>query len=665
MAKAGVAAKARVDRKANIKQKKKFKDRNSIGITKKNVGSAGRYTTRTQAVKKLQVTLKDFRRLCILKGIYPREPKKKFKGGNTTYYFAKDVAFLSHEPLLHKFREQKAFLKKIRRACGRHEKKIAKRLDARRPVYKLDHLIRERYPTFADALNELDDALCLVHLFASLASSKFVPAERVHMCARLAREFQAYIVHSRALRKVFVSIKGFYYQAEIHGVTLTWVVPHTFSQQPTMQVDYRVMLSFLELYEALLTFVNFKLFHTLDLQYPPQVDTTRESNGALLSAILLKSSSLSDGPALALPKQLLQPGATGAGAAKPPTPTQLQALKAKLQHVDCDDTERNGDVEEMATDGREESGSSASAATSLQVKEMEEDDEAIAPDVQRLRILFKGCTFFFGRETPISSLELVVLSCGGKVGWEGDGSPITIDDETITHQIVDRPMSAALGQLRPGRELLQPQWVYDCINARAMIAVHPYLPGKKCPPHLSPFLDGPEGYQPIERLRLAMEQRDSVSVVEREDDGEDDDVDENEDDEDADEAEDEGDEDEDEGDEDEAEDEEDEEDEDAAQYARELAAEVAGMPYSETKAPRPKAKRVGPSAAQKREVEEKELAKMMMSRKKRRLYDRMQHGIQRKEAAAEVLRKKRVALESSSKTKKKRGPSFVNESHVS
>ena len=83
--------KEKKDTKRQIKDKRKFKNRNSIGKAKKKVGSEGRYTTRTMAIRRLQVSLKDFRRLCILKGIYPREPKKKFKGGNTTYYFAKDI----------------------------------------------------------------------------------------------------------------------------------------------------------------------------------------------------------------------------------------------------------------------------------------------------------------------------------------------------------------------------------------------------------------------------------------------------------------------------------------------------------------------------------------------------------------------------------------------
>lgn len=52
------------------------------------------------------------RRLCILKGIYPHEPKhkKKVNKGSTaqrTFYLLKDIRFLLHEPVVSKFREYK------------------------------------------------------------------------------------------------------------------------------------------------------------------------------------------------------------------------------------------------------------------------------------------------------------------------------------------------------------------------------------------------------------------------------------------------------------------------------------------------------------------------------------------------------------------------------
>lgn len=43
-------------------------------------------------------------------------------------------------------------------------------------------------------------------------------------------EFNAYVVRTHALRRVFVSIKGFYYQAEILGQAVTWLVPHQLVQ---------------------------------------------------------------------------------------------------------------------------------------------------------------------------------------------------------------------------------------------------------------------------------------------------------------------------------------------------------------------------------------------------------------------------------------------------
>lgn len=136
---------------------------------KGKAGAAKAYVTRSSAVKKLQCSLADFRRLCILKGtsfwlfhkpkftescvgIFPREPRHKKRANKgstapTSFYYAKDIAYLAHEPVLNKLREHKAFAKKISRALGRGEWSIAKNLEDNKPVYRLDHIIKERYAT--------------------------------------------------------------------------------------------------------------------------------------------------------------------------------------------------------------------------------------------------------------------------------------------------------------------------------------------------------------------------------------------------------------------------------------------------------------------------------------------------------------------------------------
>jgi pescadillo protein len=111
-------------------------------------GAAAQYITRSNAIRRLQVSLQDFRRLCILKGVYPREPKRKLKGTDKTYFHMKDLKILEHDVLLEKFRNIKSHLKKYKKLQGQKEFKRAEELQEEKPRYTLSHVIKERYPTF-------------------------------------------------------------------------------------------------------------------------------------------------------------------------------------------------------------------------------------------------------------------------------------------------------------------------------------------------------------------------------------------------------------------------------------------------------------------------------------------------------------------------------------
>mmetsp|Transcript_601 Transcript_601/g.1242 ORF Transcript_601/g.1242 Transcript_601/m.1242 type:complete len:615 (+) Transcript_601:111-1955(+) len=437
------------------------------GQKKGKKGEAAAYITRAQALAKLQVSLADFRRLCILKGIYPRDPKKKAQGLDKTYYHSKDILFLAHEPLLNKFFELKTFMKKFKRLMGRNERELASNLEERKPEYTVHHLVRERYPSFEDAIRDLDDAISMLALFQSLSADqkREIPTVAVNESTRLYQEFQLYVIRAQALRKVFASIKGYYFQAEICGQTVTWLAPHQFSQELPAEVDFRVMLTFLEFYRAMGKFINFKLYADLGLAYPPKRHLYKDSSSAEVAALEV---------------EMREAG---------------KAREAQAQQSEKDDAD-------VATGVVADFGEQSEEAAEMQRQ---------LAAASRMKSTFRGLRIFINREVPLRPVYLVLL-CGGvaEVGWErgvsasgnmAQGSAFSAGSSKITHVIVDRPPNQL--DMKPGREYVQPQWVFDSFNLGCLLPIAPYAPGRSPPPHLSPFVDDKaEGYVPRQRELL-------------------------------------------------------------------------------------------------------------------------------------------------------------------
>ncbi|XP_067406302.1 pescadillo homolog [Emydura macquarii macquarii] len=573
------------------------------GLEKKKYerGSATNYITRNKARKKLQLSLPDFRRLCILKGIYPHEPKhkKKVNKGSTaarTFYLLKDIKFLLHEPIVNKFREYKVFVRKLRKAYGKSEWNTVERLKDNKPSYKLDHILKERYPTFIDALRDLDDALSMCFLFSTFPRTGKCHVQTIQLCRRLTVEFLNYIIASRSLGKVFLSIKGIYYQAEVLGQPITWITPYAFAHDHPTDVDYRVMATFTEFYTTLLGFVNFRLYQTLNLHYPPKIEGQAEAE--------LKPE---EGEAYAMDSESYM--------------EKLSALSASLARVVASNPEDEVQVDEFPVDGE----------STEQEEVRKKEQEAL----EKQKKLFEGLRFFLNREVPREPMAFIIRCFGGEVSWDKSvciGATYDVTDPTVTHQIVDRP-----GPEKQviGRYYLQPQWVFDSINAKMCLPVADYFPGMLLPPHLSPFVSEKDGdYIPPEKLKLLALQRGETPGEESGEDEEEDDS---------------NDEDDDEGSEGEGSEKEDEGKlkklEEQRSQGKKLPVKVsAGTVRLENK------QRV----AQEEQSEEKRLAIMMMKKREKYLYQKIMFGKKRKVREATKLTEKRKAHDAALKSEKKK-----------
>ncbi|CCO26632.1 Pescadillo homolog AltName: Full=Nucleolar protein 7 homolog [Rhizoctonia solani AG-1 IB] len=425
------------------------------------------------------------------------------------------------------------------------------------------------------------------------------------------------------------------------GQTVTWLVPYQFTQPIPVDVDARVMLTFVELYQTLLGFVFFKLYSDISLVYPPPINLDKDEAGAGVGAFTLEDiiADQATSPAAPTVKKVEVGGKIvtnkdvkraimdiNATPLPPQSTTSVPKPGTDTTTMDVDILPDDFIVQpSKSADGQ--------GAPLLTMRDIAVLPSATSP------LLFSSLNIFLSRETPRPLLEFVIRAFGGRVGWPatlGEGSPFDENDPSITHVIIDRPLSGDAA-LTGRRKYVQPQWIIDSINAGRLLVEDTYAQGKILPPHLSPFGEGSSTYIPD--ASGAEPTGEDVAA----------------------------------GSEESEEEEEEEEDKTMAEAeavvsedvttrpalaaaaaapedpalrrAAEIEAERAGAEYTTFEADLKKAiKKTKKAAEPVVEDNELEMNKMLMSNKQRKLYERMKHGEKKRALEKSKLEQKRDAL---------------------
>lgn len=380
-------------------------------------------------------------------------------------------------------------------------------------------------------------------------------------------------------------------------------------------------MTFLELYQTLLGFVFFKLYTDAGLVYPPPLDIKKDEGAAGVGAFSLQDSTHETALAPPLQKAVEVGGRKVSGKDVRQTIKSIN-VSSDLGGMDVDST----NPEPISMEADEEFVTHASKSDSQTSVSLPTLKSLTALPQSLSTTLFSPCTFFLSRETSRPIFEFIVRSFGGRIGWpasSGGGSPIEECDDSITHVIIDRPLvertneTAEERERRLRRKYVQPQWVVDCINAGKILLEEPYAQGKTLPPHLSPFGEYESTYDPTVGLTgmggtvLEGEQSESDEDVEIQNI-------------------------------DDAEAGEDQvalkaaaaaaTDDPAALRGAELAAEAAGVDYGtfekQVDKSRKKSKKTAGDGV---EEGEKDMNKMMMSNKQKKLYERMKYSQNKRE----------------------------------
>jgi pescadillo len=357
------------------------------------------------------------------------------------------------------------------------------------------------------------------------------------------------------------------------------------------------MLTFLEFYQTFLSFINYRLYTSINLVYPPKVDIDQDDAGAGLLAYQIQ-------PKTEEPKAIADSNEANTLPVKDIT-QQLATLPSTLNSLVGGEATSPKDAPPETNDDVLDTFTSQDPSSAL--------PQPIDSTPEISNALFQGLNIYLSRETPVDALTFLLLSFGVtslSTDPISGPSPYPESDARITHQIYDR--SRLPESIVPGRKYVQPQWVVDSINKGILQDEGLYVPGAELPPHLSPFVEKSVGtYDPEESVEVEDEEEEEV-------------------------------------------DEEEVEDQDT-EYQRELVAEAAGVATKESKKNKKKKSKKDVDAEADREG--KDMAKIMLSNKKKRLLEAMEYGNNKRRGELEKLkgRKRQLVREEQKRKKVKLG----------
>jgi pescadillo protein len=282
-----------------------------------------------------------------------------------------------------------------------------------------------------------------------------------------------------------------YYECTVPGhggepIRVRWLEGYEFQQHVPHDVDFRILLTFVELYRTLISFVLYRLYTEENLVYPPPLDAELDERGESVGAFRLVEKAQAQ-------------GAQGKGVSKKEVKRAIKGIAAGVSgsaQDEDEDVEMDGETAEVAEEDFVERPSKNEAEVDDVAKGSLTTYSSLVATAGPSKagstsLLFAPYTFYLSRETSSRTWEFVIRAMGGRVVTAAQAptleGPVA---DGITHVIIDRPMTAErMREMQKGRKWvwIQPQWVADCVNRGKVLDAEEYAPGKLLPPHLSPW----------------------------------------------------------------------------------------------------------------------------------------------------------------------------------